>query len=371
MKVYAVGGSVRDAQMGVPNSDRDFVVVGATAEELLSMGYKNVGESFPVFLHPETGDEYALARREVKTGAGYRGFSVEFDPSITLAEDLSRRDLTINAMALDLDTGELVDPFNGMADLEAKVLRHVGSAFVEDPLRVVRLARFFARFTGFTIADDTMELARQIVASGEMDTLAAERFWAEMEKVFETSKTPMRFFVALRQMGVLQNVKFFKELFGDITLNEFNVEFPAFLDRVVRVNTEKRLPYFLALAAHHGSMNSHVIPGHVKNLRRNLKTVRNMGEVTAAKVMDLFKRNRAFDENPMHMHDLFQVMALAELSGEGLPVGSWTLMNMLANARTVKSDMFPSFEGPALGQAMMQARQAQVEYILKNRLNSW
>ena len=178
MRIYLVGGAVRDSLLGVASADRDHVVVGATPEQMRAQGYRPVGKDFPVFLHPSTQEEYALARTERKTGPGYHGFAFHADPSVTLEQDLERRDLTINAMAMD-EGGALVDPFGGRRDLEARVLRHVSPAFVEDPLRVLRVARFAARYArlGFRIADETIELMRRIVDAGEVDHLVAERVW--------------------------------------------------------------------------------------------------------------------------------------------------------------------------------------------------
>ena len=177
MKTFEVGGAVRDALLGRPVQDRDWVVVGATVQQMLDAGYRQVGRDFPVFLHPETGEEYALARTERKTGHGYRGFVVHAEPDVTLEQDLARRDLTINAMARAPD-GALIDPFGGEADLRAGILRHVGPAFVEDPLRVLRLARFAARF-GFAVAPETLELAQRMARDGELGHLVAERVWQE------------------------------------------------------------------------------------------------------------------------------------------------------------------------------------------------
>jgi tRNA nucleotidyltransferase (CCA-adding enzyme) len=176
MKIFLVGGAVRDRLLGRPHHEHDYVVVGATPEELTALGYRPVGKDFPVFLHPATGEQYALARTERKTGPGYCGFATRFSPDVTLAEDLARRDLTINAMAQD-DDGTLVDPHGGLRDLEARVLRHVSPAFVEDPLRVLRVARFAARFAplGFRVAPETMELMRRIVAGGELAARTARR----------------------------------------------------------------------------------------------------------------------------------------------------------------------------------------------------
>ena len=178
MKIYTVGGAVRDKVMGRPVHDVDYVVVGSTVEEMLSLGFKPVGKDFPVFLHPETKQEYALARTERKVAPGYKGFVFHASPDVTLEEDLLRRDLTINAMAMS-EEGELIDPFGGKRDIEEKVLRHVSTAFSEDPVRILRLARFAARYTDFSVAPETMELMKNMVSSGEVDALVPERIWKE------------------------------------------------------------------------------------------------------------------------------------------------------------------------------------------------
>ncbi len=206
MRIYLVGGAVRDRLLGLDVADRDFVVVGATPEEMRAAGYRPVGKDFPVFLHPRTQEEYALARTERKTGRGYHGFAVDADPSVTLEQDLERRDLTINAMAID-ERGEVVDPFGGRRDLEQRLLRHVSPAFVEDPVRVLRLARFAARYAplGFRIADETRALMRRMVEDGEVDHLVAERVWAEMRKAL-AEPAPSAFLRALRDCGALRAI---------------------------------------------------------------------------------------------------------------------------------------------------------------------
>src|SRR5690242_16622857 len=203
MKIYRVGGSVRDELLGHAVADRDYVVVGATPEAMRALGFKGVGRDFPAFLHPQTREEYALARTERKRGRGYRGFEFHAAPDVTLEEDLSRRDLTINAMARAED-GALVDPFGGERDLRAGVLRHVGPAFAEDPLRVLRVARFSARF-GFEVAPETRSLMRSIAASGELATLSRERIWQELSRAL-MERTPSRFISTLRECGALAAV---------------------------------------------------------------------------------------------------------------------------------------------------------------------
>ena len=203
MEIYLVGGAVRDRCLGLPVREKDWVVTGATPEEMLRLGYRQVGRDFPVFIHPETGEEYALARTERKTAPGYKGFTVHASPDVTLVQDLQRRDLTINAMAVDSE-GELIDPCGGREDLEKKKLRHVSAAFKEDPVRLLRVARFAARFadSGFTIAEETMDLMRDMVADGEADTLVAERIWQETHTALLEPR-PQVFFQILRDCGAL------------------------------------------------------------------------------------------------------------------------------------------------------------------------
>jgi tRNA nucleotidyltransferase (CCA-adding enzyme) len=203
MKIYRVGGAIRDELLGRPSAARDYVVVGATPEEMLTQGYRPVGRDFPVFLHPQTGEAYALARTERKSGRGYHGFTFHVAPEVTLEEDLGRRDLTINAMARD-SGGTLIDPYGGERDLRAGILRHVSPAFAEDPLRVLRVARFAARF-GFAVAPQTEALMRSIAASGEIATLAPERVWQELSRAL-MELHPSRFFAVLRSCGALKQL---------------------------------------------------------------------------------------------------------------------------------------------------------------------
>jgi tRNA nucleotidyltransferase (CCA-adding enzyme) len=206
MQVYLVGGAVRDERLGLPVKERDWCVVGATPADLIDAGYRQVGKDFPVFLHPDTGEEYALARTERKTAAGYHGFDFDTSPDVTIEEDLSRRDLTINALAVD-DRGELIDPFGGRRDLEKRLLRHVSDAFAEDPVRILRAAKFAARLAhlGFRIAPDTRDLMREMVAAGEADALVPDRVWKETEAAL-AGPSPQLYFEALRSCGALRVV---------------------------------------------------------------------------------------------------------------------------------------------------------------------
>ena len=204
MQTYMVGGAVRDSLLGLPVNDHDWVVVGGTPEAMIALGYLPVGRDFPVFLHPQTHEEYALARTERKTAPGYRGFAVHADPGVTLEQDLARRDLTINAIARD-DTGALLDPFGGQRDLSERVLRHVTEAFREDPVRILRVARFAARFATFRLAPETLQLMREMVQAGEADQLVPERVWQELARgLMEAS--PSRMFEMLRECGALERL---------------------------------------------------------------------------------------------------------------------------------------------------------------------
>jgi len=250
MKTYLVGGAVRDTLLGLDIKDRDYVVVGATPEEMEALGFKPVGSDFPVFLHPETKEEYALARTERKSGRGYKGFTVFASPDVTLEQDLQRRDLTVNAMAMD-ENGQLVDPFNGKQDLEDGKLRHVSPAFAEDPVRVLRVARFTARYAtkGFHVAHETNRLMNQMVNNGEVDYLVPERVWVELEGALAESR-PSQFFKVLRGCGALARI--FPEidrLFGVPQPEQHHAEIDTgihvmmVLDQAARLSSDTRVRF--------------------------------------------------------------------------------------------------------------------------------
>lgn len=207
MKIYLVGGAVRDQLLGLSVTERDYVVVGATVADMLQLGYRQVGKDFPVFLHPRTNEEYALARVERKIGLGYTGFSFDASTHVTLAEDLLRRDLTMNAIAQSLDDGVVADPYGGQADIDQRVLRHVSPAFAEDPVRILRVGRFLARFQclGFKVEPNTMALMRQMVVAGEVDALVPERVWKELQRALAEA-SPEAFFAVLQQCGALDKL---------------------------------------------------------------------------------------------------------------------------------------------------------------------
>lgn len=269
MEIYVVGGAVRDALLGRPNADRDHVVVGATPDDLLRLGYRPVGKDFPVFLHPESREEYALARTERKTGRGYHGFAFHAAPDVTLEQDLARRDLTINAMAQGAD-GTLVDPFRGRRDLEGKILRHVGPAFAEDPVRILRVARFAARFTDFTVAPETLALMRAMVAAGEADHLVAERVWQEIARGLMEER-PSRMFLVLRDCGALARLlPELDALFGVPQRADYHPEIDTGVHTMMVIDTAARnggaLPVRFAALCHDlgkGTTPADILPRHI------------------------------------------------------------------------------------------------------------
>ena len=286
MEVYLVGGAVRDEQLGLPVGERDWCIVGATPDELLSKGYRQVGKDFPVFLHPETNEEYALARTERKTGAGYHGFEFQTSPDVTLQEDLSRRDLTINAMAMDAE-GKLIDPFEGSADLKNRTLRHVSPAFAEDPVRILRTAKFRARFAdlGFEVAGDTLKLMADMVSSGEADALQADRVWQETEAAL-SGPNPQLYFQVLRDCGALAVV--FPEidaLFGVPQPPKWHPEIDCGLHTLMVLEQSAKLSQdvdvrFAALVHDLGKATTRQsdLPGHPGHERRSVKLLSSLSE---------------------------------------------------------------------------------------------
>lgn len=280
METYLVGGAVRDELLGLPPGDRDWVVVGATPQRMLDAGFRPVGRDFPVFLHPHTGEEHALARTERKSGRGHRGFVVDADPSVTLEEDLQRRDFTINAIARDAH-GDLVDPYGGVDDLQARVLRHVGPAFAEDPLRVLRAGRFMARLAplDFAIAPETQSLMRQMAASGELDTLVAERVWQELRKALSAPQ-PSAFLASMRACGALAAIlPEVDALYGVPQRAEYHPEVDTGVhqqlvsDMAARLAPGDDLVGFAALVHDLGKAltPAHVLPKHVGHEHAGLK----------------------------------------------------------------------------------------------------
>jgi tRNA nucleotidyltransferase (CCA-adding enzyme) len=284
MQIYMVGGAVRDALLGLAVSDRDWVVVGATPEEMLHAGYLAVGRDFPVFLHPETKEEYALARTERNSAPGYRGFVVHAEPGVTLEDDLARRDLTINAIAQD-QGGRLIDPFDGQADLKNRVLRHVTDAFREDPVRILRLARFAARFHDFTIAPETMALMRQMVQAGEVDALVAERVWQELARGLMEER-PSRMFEVLRACGALQRLlPEVDRLWGVPQRAEYHPEVDTGVHLMMVLDMSAQLqaslPVRFACLVHDlgkGTTPAHVLPEHIGHEERSARLLKDLAQ---------------------------------------------------------------------------------------------
>ncbi|HOY36669.1 multifunctional CCA addition/repair protein [Piscinibacter sp.] len=280
MKVYLVGGAVRDELLGRPAGDRDWVVVGATPIEMLDAGFVPVGRDFPVFLHPRTHEEYALARTERKTAPGYHGFAFHAAPEVTLEDDLARRDLTINAMAREED-GTLVDPHGGQRDLAGRVLRHVSPAFAEDPVRILRLARFAARFHDFSIAPQTMQLMREMVGAGEVDALVAERVWQELSRGLMEAR-PSRMFEVLRECGALARLlPEVDRLWGVPQRPEYHPEVDTGVHLMMVLDMSARLggslPVRFACLGHDlgkGTTPADVLPRHIGHEVRSEKLVR-------------------------------------------------------------------------------------------------
>lgn len=280
MKTYLVGGAVRDALMGLTGSDRDWVVVGGTPEALVAQGYQPVGKDFPVFLHPETHEEYALARTERKTARGYHGFAVHAAPDVTLEEDLARRDLTINAIAQDAH-GHRTDPYGGERDIAAKVLRHVTEAFREDPVRILRLARFAARFPDFTVAPETMTLMREMVTEGEVDALVSERVWQELSRGLMGAK-PSRMLQVLRKCGALQRLlPEVDKLYGVPQRAEYHPEIDTgiHLEMVLDASAHMNAPLEVRFAClchdlGKGTTPADVLPRHIGHEQRSEKLTR-------------------------------------------------------------------------------------------------
>ncbi len=284
LQAYVVGGAVRDQLLGRPVNDRDWVVVGATVQQMLDAGFRQVGADFPVFLHPQTHEEYALARTERKSAPGYHGFSVHADPSVTLEQDLSRRDLTINAMALR-DDGTLIDPHGGARDLQQRVLRHVSDAFAEDPVRILRVARFAARFADFHVAPETLALMRHMVEAGEVEALVAERVWQELARGLMEA-TPSRMFELLRDCGALRVLLPEVDRLWGVPQPpahhpevDTGVHLMMVLDEAARVQAS--LPVRFACLCHDlgkGTTPADVLPRHLGHEERSVKLLRALCE---------------------------------------------------------------------------------------------
>ncbi|WP_373754613.1 multifunctional CCA addition/repair protein [Pseudomonas sp.] len=357
MHIYKVGGAVRDRLLGRPVSDIDWLVVGASVEEMLAKGYRPVGADFPVFLHPKTGEEYALARTERKSGRGYGGFTFHASPDVTLEEDLIRRDLTINAMAED-EAGQVHDPYQGARDLDQRLLRHVSPAFAEDPLRVLRVARFAARYAplGFRVADETLELMRQISASGELQALTAERSWKEIERALMEAQ-PQVFFQVLHACAAL------RELLPELD------------------SAPQALAALEQAAAHHQPLHvrwacllHQLPPASIKTVNQRLKAPRECQELALLTgeclvqadqalqlpAMSLLALLQKFDvyRRPQRFEDFLAACEMVALVNckAGYPQGEY-LRGAAAAARAV--DVKPLVQAGLTGQALGEALKAQ------------
>jgi tRNA nucleotidyltransferase (CCA-adding enzyme) len=400
MDIYLVGGAVRDRLLGLAPGDRDFVVVGATVEQMLAAGYRQVGRDFPVFLHPDTGEEHALARTERKSARGHTGFVVHADPSVTLQDDLRRRDFTINAIA-EREDGALVDPFGGARDIEDRVLRHVGEAFVEDPLRVLRAARFMARFAplGFTIAPETLALMRDMAAGGELAELAPERVWQELAKALRSRK-PSAFLRSLREADALAAVlPEVDALYGVPQRAEFHPEVDTgthvelVCDMAATLAPGDDLVAFAALTHDLGKALTpqDELPRHVQHERRGVAAVvalcerlrvpsehrelaviacrehlnvHRIDELKPATVHELIARCDGF-RKPQRISQLATVCEADARGRAGLEDKPYpqadTLRRLHAAAMQIRAaGVAAGLEGPAVGEALRKARIAAI-----------
>ena len=396
-KAYLVGGAVRDALLGLPVHDRDYVVTGTTPEAMLAHGFRAVGADFPVFLHPRSGEEYALARTERKQGRGYTGFIAYAAPEITLPEDLERRDFTINAIAQDVVTDELTDPFGGARDIEQRVLRHVSPAFAEDPLRVLRAARFMARFAplGFSVAPETLALMRDMVADGELEHLVPERVFNELRRALG-SRSPADFLRTLRACNALQVLlPEVDALYGVPQRADYHPEVDTgihtemVLTQSARIAPGDQLVGFCGLTHDLGKAltPSHILPGHRGHEQAGLEPLQvlcarlkvpaefaqmaaivcadhlnmhRLGEMKASTILKLLQRMDAF-RKPERV-SLFAQSCEADARGRlGLedcdyPQGHWLREVFAAAAAIRAADVDPQLRGPAIGTAIEQAR---------------
>ena len=414
MQIYMVGGAVRDALLGLPVQDRDWVVVGATPEELTAQGFLPVGRDFPVFLHPDTREEYALARTERNTARGYRGFEVHAAPDVTLEQDLARRDITINSIAVkarphcvkglfDINFDTLIDPYGGQRDLQAKVLRHVTDAFREDPVRILRLARFAARFPDFTVAPETLALMRNMVAHGEADALVAERVWQELARGL-MEKQPSRMFEVLRDSGALQKLlPEVARLWGVPQRADYHPEVDTGIHLMMVLDMAARLdaplPVRFACLCHDlgkGTTPADILPRHIGHEERSARLLKGVcqrlrvpvncreiadvvarehgnihrsGEFNPAAVVRLLERCDAF-RKPLRFADILLACECDARGRLGMEDSAYPqrprLLRALAAAQAVATDKIAAEvteagrSGPDIGESIRRARVAAV-----------
>lgn len=404
MKVYLVGGAVRDQLLHLPVKERDWVVVGSTPEELFQKKFKQVGRDFPVFLHPKTNEEYALARTERKLGSGYYGFSCHFDKTVTLEDDLARRDLTINAMAMD-EQGQIIDPYGGQKDIENKILRHVSSAFIEDPVRVLRVARFAARFhyLGFKVANETRMLMYSMVKRGELAHLVAERVWQEWQQSLK-EQNPEQFITTLRScdalrvllpeidslFGIPNPYRYHREVDSGIhTLFVLQAATVLTVDPVIRFaalvhDLGKGLSPMNNWPSHHGheelgvdlieSLSSRLcIPNNYRALAKMTSrfhlNIHRLFELKATTVVKIFEQSDAFRRPQLFYNMLIACQSDAEGCGQVINYRQRKLWNyLLAECAKVNTQtiLAKGYQGDAIKNALHQKRVACVELLLKN-----
>jgi tRNA nucleotidyltransferase (CCA-adding enzyme) len=395
MKVYLVGGAVRDQFLGYPVRERDWVVVGATPELLLQKGYQQVGRDFPVFLHPMTREEYALARTERKQGSGYYGFSCDFNPHVTLEEDLRRRDLTINAMAMD-ESGHLIDPFNGLDDLKKRCLRHVSDAFVEDPVRVLRVARFAARYhhLGFTLADETRCLMVEMVKQGELAHLVPERVWQEWASSLG-EKNPEQFILVMRGCGALSVViPELDRLFGipisvaDYPLIDTGIQAIESLTKMAAISEEPPLR-FAALCRHLAYTSTPMkswpkhqptatqIQTHISSLCHRLRipkeymqlaqmtaqfysVLQQLPQLDAETIVSIFERCDAF-RRPEIFKQVLMIADAIRLDSSAQYATNWLKMLNICGTISAQSLIDQGYQGEAIKKGLHQKRVAAIE----------
>jgi len=354
MKILLVGGAVRDSLLGYDPKDRDYVVLGSTPEEMIANGFEQVGAAFPVFL--KDGEEYALARTETKTGEGYLGFSCAFSPEVTLDEDLARRDLTINSIAYDPVAAEYYDPHNGRVDLDNKTLRHTSPAFAEDPLRVIRLARFFARFNQFTVAPETVVLACKIVTSGEMDTLSFERYWAELHKVMSEPEPRFgRFLDALCNFGVLTNCAFFKDILGADRywsihkLTEYKKLYERGITKIAIRDPDLAVAVLVASFEDCALLSHQAVPTRVSRLVKNFRAFGLASNCYS--VYNTLARTRALCEKTEALSDLIECIRAG-----GFAAAATELEIGFEIVSAINAEPFMHLSGAEIGNALKRAR---------------
>ncbi len=363
MDIYLVGGAVRDELLGLPIKEHDYVVVGATPSALLALGYQQVGKDFPVFLHPETKDEYALARTERKSGQGYTGFICDFTPDVTLEADLARRDLTINAIA-KCPKGTLHDPFNGAKDLENKVLRHVSPAFSEDPLRIIRLARFYARFAhlGFTIAPETLALVHDMVAKGELKTLTKERVWREFEKVMQDG-TLLSFLKCLNDMHALSY--YHNALVALVTQKSILLE--GSLSRIKNAQLASRIQLLgvsqhLTATQEMALLETLAAPKSLTHMAEHARAIAACDTTHADAILQLFNQLDAWRKPER----FFEALMLNQCIHNTLPTCDFKAMLKALNDITAQRFIAAGLQGPEIRDAIAKARLALLDEMIKS-----